>query len=879
MKAPYDELNRRQFISTLATTGCFLAFGSIPLVSEALASDAHGEKQRPRVGISDTAYQAARKRAEALVSQMTLKEKISQLRGHYGGPEAIERLNIPRYDFVSGEALHGLRVYISITSTSFPVPLALAASWNTELVRHVYDAISDEARAYDNSKQTGLSFYSPPTLNLHRDPRWGRCQEAPGEDPLLASAIGVQMVRGMQGDSPNYLKTTACAKHFICNNTETDRMKMSAAVDARSFWEYYTRAYQATIIEGDVFTVMGAYNAVNGVPCCASHFLLTELLRERWGFRGYVTSDCDAVANICDPHHFAATFPIAAAMAISAGCDVDCGGTLLRNLESAVDQELISEAEISVTVTRLFTVRHLLGLFDPPENVSYTNISFEVVESPAHRALALESARQSLVLLKNEAGFLPLDKATLKRVAVIGPLASICHLGGYSGTPTARSSPFQAIAEYLGITGYLPYLDATTAVATGGETKIPYSGNGEVSLSFVKDGSWAEYSKVDFTNKTEFRARMMASADGGRLEVHLDALDGPLVCALVVPKPVPNQEWLEVSAPLTGVTGEHTVFIKFRSGGEHPLNLSQFHLAPISPSHAEADRPLLIYSPGCGVTDDKDEKAFHEAVEAGRDADVVILICGVTQDVDREGHDRETIGLTGVQPELIQAIYAVNTKIALVLSSNNSVAINWEQQNLPAILCAICAGQAQGTAIAEVLFGEYNPSGKLPCTWYRSLDQIPPFHDYDIHNERTYLYFTGDPLYPFGHGLSYTTFQIDRLQMSAATLGPGQTMHVSVVITNIGKRAGAEVVQLYIKPPASPVKRPIKQLAGFRRVELQPGQGETINFELPYSEPAFWYWEEESRTFLCQPGTARVLVGNSSANLPLSCELKVRGSK
>jgi beta-glucosidase len=246
--------------------------------------------------------------------------------------------------------------------------------------------------------------------------------------------------------------------------------------------------------------------------------------------------------------------------------------------------------------------------------------------------------------------------------------------------------------------------------------------------------------------------------------------------------------------------------------------------------------------------------------------------------VDREGHDRETIGLTGAQPDLIQAIYAVNPKIVLVLSTNNSVAINWEQEHLPAILCAICAGQAQGTAIAEVLFGDYNPGGKLSCTWYRSVDQLPPFHDYDLRKGRTYMYFEGDALYPFGYGLSYTTFSLDQLQIKAATLGPGEKTSVSVSVANTGKRAGAEVVQLYITPPLSPVKRPIKQLAGFQRVELQPGEKKTVTFELPFTESAFWYWDEDARRFICQPGTAKILVGNSSANLPLTAELTLKAS-
>lgn len=421
-----SELNRREFLSTMTMAAGILALGLGPGASAVEPAFLQTSPAADRVGISDTTYRRARKQARALVEQMTLDEKISQLGSQ---SLAIERLNVPAYNYYTGEALHGL--LRSPPVTSFPVPLALAAAWNPELVLHAYTAISDEARAYDNREKNGLSYYSPATLNLHRDPRWGRCEEAPGEDPCLAATIGVQMIRGMQGNNADYLKTTACSKYFICNNTDDDRTWVSATVDERNFWEYY-------------------------------------------------------------------------------------------------------------------------------------------------------------------------------------------------------------------------------------------------------------------------------------------------------------------------------------------------------------------------------------------------------------------------------------------------------------IVCAVCAGQAQGTAIAEVLFGDYNPGGKLPCTWYRSLDQLPPIHDYDIRKGRTYLYFEGDPLYPFGHGLSYTTFRLDHLQVEARTLYPDENTKVSVQITNIGHRAGAGIVQLYVTPPPSPVKRPNKQLVGFQRVELQPGEWKSVVFELPFNEQAFWYWNEEVRQFVLQPGIARILIGNSSANLLLAGELTLK---
>jgi beta-glucosidase len=872
METNYNQLNRREFLSTLTMASGLLALGLTPGVADA---EFLGFGKRARTGISDAAYQKAWERAVAMVNQMNLEEKIGQL-GHQS--HVVERLKLPAYNYYTGEALHGLTH--PAPATSFPVPLALAAAWNPELALRIYTAISDEARAYDNRQKIGLSYYSPVTLNLHRDPRWGRCLEAPGEDPCLASTFAVQVVRGMQGDNPHYLKTTACSKHYICNNTDDDRTKVSPPVDARSFWEYYTRAYRATILEGDVFSIMGAYSGINGVPCCANKFLLTDLLRGQWGFRGYVTSDCDAVANIYIPHHYADSYPIASAMAVLAGCDLDCGGTLQRYSMEAVHQELMSEEDIGLAVTRLLTVRHLLGLFDSPEEVPYTQIPFEVVDCDAHRALALEAARQSLVLLKNDSNFLPLDKTALKKVAVIGPLAGTCHLGGYSGTPKVNISPYQGIAASLGVPAFLPYIPATETVATSDGIRPESTSEGRMSLAYIDDGAWAEYAKADFTGKTEFQARVSSKADGGRIEVHLDKLDGPLACTLTVPVTGGWQKWVNVSASLSGINGEHSIFLSFHgSGGKSLMNIETFQLNPYSPPPAQPGQSQVVYLPGCSVTGAKDETTFNEAVDAAKDADVVILVCGVNEEVDREGHDRDTIELTGVQPDLIQAVYAVNPKTVLVLSSNNSVAVNWEQDHLPAILCAVCAGQAQGTAIAQALFGEYNPGGKLPCTWYRSLDQLPDFHDYNIHAGRTYMYFADAPLYPFGYGLSYTTFKLEGLMQQSTTLGPGEKTKISLDVINTGNRSGAEVVQLYITPPASPVKRPIKQLAGFQRVELQPGEKKTVTFELSYSEQAFWYWDEKAESFVLQPGAAKILVGNSSANIVLTGELTLEASE
>lgn len=869
MKPSPMELNRRDFLSIAAVTvsSAFLALhGHLP---EAAASSAAGPG---RIGISDEAYAAARARAAALSVRMTLKEKINQVGDT---TPAIPRLGIPQYNYYSNEALHGLCAGPRVTS--FPVPLALAASWNPELAHQVYTAVADECRAHNSAEHGGLSFYSPATLNLHRDPRWGRCYEAPGEDPCLAATIAVKVIRAMQGDDPNYLKTTPCSKHFICNNTEDDRESSSSTVDQRSFWEFYTRAYRETIFLGDVFTFMSAYNAVNGVPCSADPNLLTGLLRDEWKFRGYVTSDCDAVKDICDPHHYAPDFPTAAAEGINAGCDLNCwGGTYVTYLQAAVDRGLVKEAQIGEAVTRLLTVRVLLGTLDTPDISPYSSITLANIPWDAHAALAVDSARQSLVLLKNEGNFLPLDPNKIKKIAVIGPLANVCHLGGYSGTPHIQISPLKGIATRLGLPFNPDFLSGAEAVELHGAVATQSSPVGTLQLAFIENGDWAKFDDVDLTGKTELRVKVSSAGAGGTVEVRLDKVDGPIAAQYTVKSTGSWDHLTELSAPLAGITGRHSIYTVFHGDGNgYLLNLERLTLyPPVVPVFQPGQRQLL-YSGGCSVSGARDDNAFHQAVETARGADVVVMVCGVDGSVSGEGHDRDTISLTGAQPDLIRAVHAANPNVVLVLSSNNSVSVEWEAQNLPAILGAICAGQAQGAAIADVLFGDYNPGGKLPCTWYRSVDQLPPSHDYDIHKGRTYQYFTGDPLYPFGFGLSYTKFTMGEFKAHTQTLGQGGTAKYSVRVTNAGKRAGAEVVQLYVVPPTSSIARPRRQLAAFHRVELAAGESKTVVFEIPYTALPFWYWNETDGRFACQPGTATIEVGNSSANLPNKASLRL----
>jgi len=658
------ELTRREFLSTATTAAALLAFG---LKFDLTRADAAAAKGGRRVGISDKAYAAARARAKMLAAQMTVKEKISHVADQ--APE-IPRLKIPKYNYYADEALHGISWVPQVTS--FPVPLALASAWNPELALRVYTAVSDEGRAHYNADLHGLSYYSPVTLNLHRDPRWGRSHEAPGEDPCLAATLAVQVVRGMQGDHADYLKTTACSKHFICNNTDNDRDSISATVDSRSFWEYDTRAFRATVTHADVFTFMSAYNAVNGIPCSADHTLLTDILRDQWGFRGYVTSDCDAIKDIYDPHHYAPDQATAAAMAMKAGCELNCwGGVYLDHLEEAIDKGLVSESELTEAVTKLLTVRVLLGTLDPVTSGPWASISLANLPWDKHAELALESARQSLVLLKNEADFLPLNPDKVKKIAVIGPLADICHLGGYSGSPSIQISPLKGIGERLGLPIPHKYISGGSFSSLHGTITTQNSPIGTVQLAYIKNGDWAKFDKINLTGKTEMRVSVESASEGGTMEIHLDKVDGPLAASFTVGNTGGWEQMKEMSAPLSGVSGIHDLYVVFRGTTDNYLmNLERMTLLPLPTGEPAADR-YVAYSSGCGVTGNRDDAAFAEAVDMARGADVVVMVCGVDGSVNSEGHDRDTIGLTGAQPELIKAVYAVNPNVVLVLSTNN----------------------------------------------------------------------------------------------------------------------------------------------------------------------------------------------------------------
>ena len=745
--------NRREFAWLLAIAGAVIAFGQ---GEETVVPAAEAAAKEAGYGVSASAFNRARRRAEALIARMTIPERIGQLGVN---TPAIKRLGVKPYHFFQ-QALHGLCKKGPVTS--FPCTLALANTWNTELFDRIYTAVSDEARAWYSRHGGGLIMRSPPVVNMARDPRWGRMEETLGEDPCLAGTLAVCAIRAMQGNNQEFLKTAATAKHFLCYNTEDDRMTANASVDPRSFWEYHTRAFRACVEDGHVFSIMTTYNELNGLPTTANRATLTGILRDRWGFRGFVTSDYYAVTEIVKGHHFVPDLTEAVAISLEAGCDHGAGPEYQKYLLKALHLELVTQADINRALARVLTVRFLLGEFDPPKSVPYSNIAPSVLNSPAHQQLALQAARESIVLLKNDGHFLPWDITKIKSLAVIGPMADVCHLGGYSGQPEVHVSPLQGIMEKWGY------------------------GSG----------------------------------------------DGP--------------------------TGEYLW---------------------------SSRRGNLWVAPGCTVSGRNNPDLMRLAVDAAHRADHVILVCGSDQAVDREGHDREDITLPGAQHDLIKAVFKANANTVLVLSTNTSQAIVWEQEHLPAILCAQFAGQAQGTAIADVIFGQYNPGGKLATTWYASIKQLPPFHDYSIIPDnrrepsqagqasgRTYMYMKDKPLYPFGFGLSYTTFAYSNLKLNRGSLARGSAIMLSATVTNTGAVRGDEIVQCYIQAPPSPVVRPIKQLVGFARMSLAPGESRQVQFAIDHHDRALHYWDVAQWKFVVQPGTVQVLIGASSSDIRLRGE-------
>jgi len=828
-------------------------------------------------------------RVNDLVSRMSLEDKISQMQ--YNAP-AIERLDIPEYNWWN-ECLHG--VARAGIATVFPQAIGLAATWNTDLMNEVATVISTEARAkhHEFARQgqrqiyQGLTFWSP-NINIFRDPRWGRGQETYGEDPYLTAWMGVSFVKGLQGDDPKYFKVVATPKHFaVHSGPESDRHHFDAVTNEQDLWETYLPAFEACIRDAKAYSIMGAYNRYMGESCCASQKLLVEILREQWGFDGYVVSDCGAIQDIYARHKIVKTPEEAAALAAKMGCDLNCG-KIYPHLVQAVAKGLISEEEIDVSVKRLFKARFLLGMFDPAEIVDYANISFEQNDCEAHRQLSLRTAQESIVLLKNENSLLPLKK-NLKSIAVIGPNADEVDvlLGNYNGVPSKPVTVLAGIKDKLAPMTNINYAKGCDLVYPKDVplNPIPVSilkpppGYGQqhglrgeyfdnmnlegkpVLIKFDEnvDFDWKSNPPDSTMKREQFSIRWqgrLVAPETGEYELGVRSDDG---FRLYVDNKLLLEDWRD-HAPRT-----RRKSIKMVANQEYAIRLEYYEntggamvmLGWLKPGEKEEFFKAI-------------EVEFQKAVEIASKAEVVIMVGGISPKLEGEempveikgfkGGDRTDIQLPEIQQKLLKALRATGTPVVLVLMSGSALAVNWANENIPAMVHAWYPGQEGGTAIADVLFGDYNPAGRLPVTFYKSVDDLPPFEDYNMAN-RTYRYFKGEPLYPFGYGLSFTTFAYENLRLSSEKINAKENVTVQVDVINAGKIAGDEVVQLYVTDNESSVPAPIKTLKAFKRIHLKPGEKKTISFEL--SPEAFSLFHN-NQGWKIEPGEFEIMVGGSS---------------
>jgi beta-glucosidase len=790
-------------------------------------------------------------RVDDLIRRMTLEQKAQQL---VNQARAIPDLQVPNYDWWS-EALHG--VARAGTATVFPEPIGLAATFDDSLIHEMAVAIGTEARAKHNQAvkagrrdiMEGLDFWSP-NINIFRDPRWGRGQETYGEDPFLTGRMGVAFVTGLQGDDPKYFRVISTPKHFaVHSGPETSRHTIDVQVSKHDMEDTYLPAFRATVVDGKAESVMCAYNRVNGQPACANTFLLQDELRGAWKFNGYVVSDCDAIVDIFQGHKFVKSQAEAAAAAIKTGMDNECADffTITKDdhdykpFVDAVKQGLLTEADLDISLRRLFTARMRLGMFDPDSMVAYARTPDSEIDSAAHRELALKTARESMVLLKND-GVLPLANG-VKKILVVGPLAESVEVlyGNYSGTAS------HAVTALEGIRKQFPSAEVTYVAGTNflrQEMAVPTSA---LSTDDGKPGLKGEYfpgsdfagtpqvvrtdAVVDLqlfnpephaitapAGMKDFSARwtgFVTPAESGKYQIGLSGsmnrmwLDGKLIVDDAVLHD-PNSQ--EVTVDL--VKGHrYAVKIDFLRGGFGTK---------------------LVWLPLSA------DPSF-EAASAARQADVVVAVVGITSKLEGEemkvevpgfkGGDRTNLNLPAEEEALLGALKGAGKPLAVVLMNGSALAVNWANDHANAILEAWYAGEEGGTAIAQTLAGANNPAGRLPVTFYKSAEQLPEFEDYTMKN-RTYRYFSGEPLYPFGYGLSYSKMEYSNMKLANAALEAGNPLTVEVDVKNASQRAGDEVVELYITFPKQLAGAPLRALRGFTRVHLAAGESRHVKLEL-----------------------------------------------
>ncbi len=787
------------------------------------------------------------RRVSALLSQLTLAEKISLI--------PTDQPAIPRLDIaarrIGNEGLHGVAYQLA---TVFPQAIAFAHTWNPDLIRQVGSAVGDEARVYarrDWSTQ-GLNYFSP-VVDLARDPRWGRVEESYGEDPYISGTIGGAYVSGMQGDDPHYLKIVPTLKHFAANSLEDNRTSGSSNVDPRNLREYYLKPFELITRQAHVQSYMAAFNSINFLPCAVTN-LFRDVTRAEWGFHGFVVTDAWLPSFLMWGHNWVPTGAQAITDILKAGVDSVLDANGLQYLQDAVSQGLLSESDLDRALRNNLRVRFLTGEFDPPAQVSFNSIPDSALMSGANSALARRTGREAVVLLKNNPKLLPLDASKLKNVAVIGPLADVVLRDWYGGYMAYAVSPRTGIQAKLGPSVKVSYAEGAPRIALkihGGRLWVTAGAAGTSPLTAASStiGDSETFVAQDWgwgcTTLRSVRSGMYVEANSA---------------GQFVPDSTVAYSWVQQFC---------FSMVPQASGGV------QLQYYDDSDAGAGADGTIWY---GLGGTFDVQtvEDGGQAAAVAAAGADLAIVAVGNNTTINgKEGHDRPDIILPPAMDQMIQSVYAANPNTVVVVVSSYPMSIPWEDAHVPAILYTGHGGQELGNYLADVLFGDYNPGGRLAMTWYKSMADIPPMADYDIRNGRTYQYFTGTPLYPFGYGLSYTSFQYSNLKLTPAAVGPADTLTASVDVQNSGSRAGDEVVQLYTHFNGSKVQRPLEQLRRFQRVTLQPGETRTVSFSLPLSETAVW--DVRQSRFVVEPGTMDIRVGASSVDIRTSGSVAVNG--
>jgi beta-glucosidase len=822
-------------------------------------------------------------RVNDLISRMTLEEKASQL---VNQARAIPRLQVPAYDWWS-ESLHGVAVN---GTTEFPEPIGLASTFDAPAIHEMAIAISTEARikhaqdvrAGHSNIFEGLDFWAP-NINIFRDPRWGRGQETYGEDPFLTARLGVAFVTGMQGDDPRYYRTISTPKHYaVHSGPEPTRHSADVKVSKHDEEDTYLPAFRATVTEGKAGSVMCAYNSINGQPACANEFLLVDQLRDKWKFQGYVVSDCGAVQNIFDGHHYKPTQPEASAISLQLGMDNECVDFVDKVTDNhdyvayveAVKKGYLKESEIDVALKRLFTARMKLGMFDPPEMVPFTKIDESLLDGPQHRAMARKLANESMVLLKND-GVLPLKTSGVK-IAVIGPLAEQTNvlLGNYNGIPTHSVSVLQGLrAEFPN--AQIRFVPGTQFLSKD-VSPVP----GELLTTDGKPGVRASY----YSMKNKFAFGPSATKPTP-LVTRMEPGIGVATSAL--PPEVAKSDAVIVSWEATFTpkeTGEYDLGLKgdgfFRVSLDGKTVVLAYHTngveAKVGRAHLEQGKAYALKveyqrsegatEPGQLVWSKIDRHPSPEAVAAAKDADVVVAVVGITSELEGEempvseegfkGGDRTSLDLPKPEQDLLESVATAGKPLVVVLMNGSALSVNWVKGHANAILEAWYSGEEGGAAIAQTLAGANNPAGRLPVTFYTGVAQLPAFEDYSMSN-RTYRYFKGTPLYPFGYGLSYSKFEYNNVKLSTNDLHAGDPLNVDVDVKNSSARDGDEIVEVYLTYPKLP-GAPIRAICGFTRVHVRAG--ETAHVHVPLN-PRDLSHVSEAGDRIIAPGSYKLSVG------------------